>query len=164
MKNLDGHRLLAEKGLDHFKAASIFGALSDDAITFLLSRGQVCSLADGEELFQPGSAGDSFVVVLEGELELVQERDGVTTLLKVAQVGEQLGYVSMIGLFDRFGIGRGRGETIVLEVNSDLYYQFHLEFPFDFGILMLNLSRDMARTIYTIATTGTQAAIDGALA
>jgi hypothetical protein len=111
-------------------------------------------------LFQPGSAGDSFVVVLEGQLELVRERDGATTVLKVTQVGEQLGYVSMICLFDRFGIGRGRGATIVLEVNSDLYYQFHIELPLDFDILMLNLSRDMARTIHTIATTGTQAAID----
>lgn len=164
MKSLDGPNLLAEKGLDHFKSASIFGALSDDAIAFLLSRGRIHAIADGEELFQAGSAGDSFFVVLEGQLELLREHDGALDVLKTAEIGEQLGYVSMIGLFERFGIGRGRGATVVLEVDSDLYYQFHLDFPLDFGILMLNLSRDMARTIYDIATRRTQASIDQALA
>jgi hypothetical protein len=35
----------------------------------------------------------------------------------------------------------------MLQISSDLFYELHLELPFDFGILMLNLSRDMARTI-----------------
>src|SRR5574337_28510 len=164
MKNLDGTRLLAEKGIDHFKSASIFGALSEEAITFLLSRGHIYAIADGEELFQGDSVGDSFFVVLEGQLELLGEYDRALVVLKTAEFGEQLGYVSMIGLFERFGIGRGRGATVVLEVDSSLYYQFHLEFPLDFGILMLNLSRDMARTIYEIASKRTQASIDQALA
>ena len=51
----------------------------------------------------------------------------------------------MIGLFERFGVGRAHGQTIVLEITVDLFHQLHTEYPFDFGILMLNLSRDMAR-------------------
>ena len=67
-------------------------------------------------------------------------------ILKVA-FGEQIGYVSMIGLFQRLGDGRAHGPTVLLEVSSDLFHQLHEEFAFDFGILMLNLSREMARAI-----------------
>jgi CRP-like cAMP-binding protein len=164
MISLDGHRVLSEMGLDRLRSASIFGALSEEALNFLFTQGRVFSVVDGENLFCSGNCGDSFFVVLEGALELVAKRDGEAVLLKVAGFGEQLGYVTMVGLFDRLGDGRGRGSTVVLEVTSDLYFQFHLDFPLDFGILMLNLSRDMARTLHKIATERTQASIDQALA
>lgn len=164
MISLDGQRMIAETGVDRFRSASIFGALSEAAINFLFSRGRVLSVADGEEVFRSGGSGDSFFIVLEGQLDLVAQRDGESVLLKSAGFGEQLGYVTMVGLFERLGSGRSRGAAVALEVTADLYYQFHLEFPLDFGILMLNLSRDMARTIHRIATERTQASIDQAIA
>ena len=143
MKILDGQALLAESGLDSFKAGSTFGALSDEAIRFLLGRGRVVSLVEGEDLFHPDDAGDSFFVVLQGQIDYL--RDGV--LVRTVAFGEQLGYVSMIGLFRHIGAGKAHGPTLVLEVSSDLFYQLHLEFPSDFGIVVLNLSRDMARAL-----------------
>jgi hypothetical protein len=35
----------------------------------------------------------------------------------------------------------------VLEVNSDLFGLLQVDYPQDFGILLLNLSREMARTL-----------------
>lgn len=147
MKILDGQSLLAEPGVDHYKAASIFGALSDEAIGFLLGRGRILALEDGEEVFHAGDPGDSFYVVLEGEFNYFRAGDKGEVLLRSASFGEQLGYVSMVGLIPRVGIGRAKGPTVVLEINSDLFYQFHEALPFDFGIVMLNLARDMSRTI-----------------
>jgi len=153
MKVLDGRTLLAESGLDHFKAGSTFGALSAEAIRCLLTHGRILSLDDGEDLFKPGDPGDSFYVVLEGELDYFRERDNAEVLIRTIPFGEQFGYVSMVGLLDRIGIGRARGPvSVLLEINSDLFYELHLDFPFDFGILLLNLSRDMARTIRKITT------------
>lgn len=152
MQRLDGQQMLTERGLDYFKKASLFGALSDEAIAFLLREGEVHAMVDGEALFHPEDPGNCFFVVIEGQLDYVRERKGSQVAIRTIAMGEQLGYVSMIGLFARFGIGRAHGETIVLQVSSDLYHQFHLDYPFDFGILTLNLSRDMARTIREIAT------------
>jgi CRP-like cAMP-binding protein len=146
MKTLDGESLLAESGLEAFKRGSTFGALSDEAIRFLLGRGRILSLSDGEELFHPDDAGDSFFVVLQGQIDYF--RDGV--LIRTVAFGEQSGYVSMIGLFRHIGAGKAHGPTVVLEVSSDLFYQLHLELPSDFGILVLNLSRDMARALRTV--------------
>lgn len=148
MKILDGPSLLAESGPNHYKAGSIFGALGDGAILAMFSRGRVMELADGEELFHAGDPGDSFFVVLQGQFNYFRACDTEEeVLLRSADFGEQLGYVSMIGLFERVGVGRAKGRTVVLEINADVFYQLHEDFPFDFGILMLNLSRDMARTI-----------------
>ena len=157
MQSLDGQQMLAERGLDHFRTASVFGAFSDEAIGFLLTHGQLYAMADGEELFRPGEPGDGFFVVIEGQLDYVREREGAQVAIRTIAMGEQLGYVSMIGLFERFGIGRAHGRTIVLGIKSDVFHQFHIEFPFDFGILLLNLSRDMARTIREMAVRLTEA-------
>ena len=163
MNILDGERVLADSGLDSFKGGSSFGALSDAAIRFLLTRGRIISLADKEELFRPGDAGDSLYIVLKGKLDYFrtsdQPGDDSETLIRTVSFGEELGYVAMIGLFQRIGFGRGHGEAVVLQLTSDLFYQLHLELPFDFGILMLNLSRDMARTIRKITDNLIEASI-----
>jgi hypothetical protein len=141
MKILDGQSLIAERGLDYFKAGSTFGALSDEAIRFLLTRGRIASLADGEEM----DDAEGFFIVLQGQLDCFRVRGNEEVPLLSVTFGEQIGYVSMIGLFRRLGSGRAHGPTTLLNVSPDLFYQLHEELPFDFGILMLNLSREMAR-------------------
>jgi len=145
MNLLNGEKLLAEWGLERIKAGSTFGALSDDAIRFLLCRGRVLSLQDREELFHTGDSAESFFVELQGQRDAIGKGKDGDVHLHVVAVGEQIGYVSMIGLFERLGCPRANGTTVVLEVDAELFYQLHLELPFDFGVLMLNLSREMAR-------------------
>lgn len=157
MQILDGQQMLSERGLDYFRTASVFGALTDQAIGFLIASGQLWAMSDGEELFHPGEPGDGFFIVIEGQLDYVREREGSQVAIRTIAMGEQLGYVSMIGLFERFGIGRAHGETIVLGIKADVFHQLHIDYPFDFGILLLNLSRDMARTIREMATRLTEA-------
>ena len=152
MKILDGQSLLAESGLDTFKRGSTFGALSDEAIRFLLTRGRILSLADGEALFHIGDAADSFFVVLQGQLDGFRESHSKEVPVLTITFGEQVGYVAMIGLFQRLGDGRAHGPTVMLEITSDVFYQMHKELPFDFGILMLNLSREMARAFNKVTT------------
>ena len=153
MQTLDGNSLLQEQGLNHFKSGSAFGALSDDAIRFLLTRGRILRLEDREELFLPGQAGESFFVVLEGQIDYFGDNEKACVLVRTVPFGDQIGYVSMIGLFPRVGASRAHGRAVVLEVSTELFYQLHVEHPFDFGIMMLNLSRDMARTIRKVTGT-----------
>jgi CRP-like cAMP-binding protein len=145
MKVLDGQSLLAEVGLESFKRGSTFGALSDEAIRFLLTRGRILSLADGEALFHVGDKADSFFVALEGQLDGFRESHSKEVPVLTITFGEQAGYVSMIGLFQRIADAQAHGPTVMLEITSAVFHQMHEELPFDFGILMLNLSREMAQ-------------------
>jgi len=152
MKILDGQSLLAESGVAHFKTGSTMGALSDEAVRFLLTRGRVLALADGEALFHAGDAADSFFVVLQGQLHTFRDSHSREVPILEVTFGEQIGYVSMIGLFQRLGDGCAHGPTVVLKISSDVFYDMHQELPFDFGILMLNLSREMARAFSKVTT------------
>lgn len=147
MQTIGGAGLLSEWGAGRFKCGSTFGALSDEAVGFICARGRVVELADGERLFETGSAADSFFVVLEGRLDCFRECGGPDVPINQVCFGEQIGYASMIGLFPRLGYGRAFGRTLLIEVSIDLFYALHKSHPFDFGILMLNLSREMARRI-----------------
>lgn len=147
MTRMDGSEVLARLGMERIRAESCFGALSDAAIAFLLEEGEVFQMADGEAVFRTGEAGESFFVVLEGRLDYGHLGGGQEVHIRSIEAGQQLGYVSMIGLFERLGVGRADGPAKVLKVDSDLFYRFHVKYPFDFGVMSLNLSRDMARAI-----------------
>jgi len=147
MHVLSSERLMGTYGLDRFKECSTFGALTDNAIRFLLTQGELLSLENGEPLFATGGPAEGFYVVLKGQIDTIRRQGQEDIPIQAFNVGEQIGYVSMIGLFPRLGAARANGETELLCISSELFYQLHLQFPFDFGVLLLNLSREMARTI-----------------
>jgi len=47
------------------------------------------------------------------------------------------------------GTAFANSDSWVLEVSSDLFYALHCEMPLDFGVLMMNLSRELARRFIT---------------
>ncbi|SEG68573.1 Crp/Fnr family transcriptional regulator [Marinobacterium lutimaris] len=147
MKDLDGQRIIDQSGLEFFKTASTFGALSEEAILFLLSKGKLQALDKGDQVFSSGESAGFFVVVLEGQLGYYREVQQGRLLMREVGFGEELGYVSMIGLLPRQGSACALRKSVILRVDTDLFYQLHLDLPSDFGILMLNLSRELARTI-----------------
>ena len=53
----------------------------------------------------------------------------------------------MIALQDRPGKAIATSDGYVIEISSDLFYNLHCDNPQDFGLLLMNLSRDMARVI-----------------
>jgi hypothetical protein len=74
VRTLDGRQLIEQLGIDYFKAGSSFGALSDQAIRFLIEQGVVLQLDKGDKLFSYGGPGDSFYIVLRGRIEYLEPR------------------------------------------------------------------------------------------
>ena len=59
----------------------------------------------------------------------------------------------MIALQDRTGKAIAESDFYVVEISSDLFYTLHCDMPQDFGLLLMNLSREMARIIVTFGNT-----------
>ena len=57
---------------------------------------------------------------------------------------------TVIALHDRVGQAVAQENTITLEIDSQLFYGFHTSYPMEFGILMMNLAREMARTLRAV--------------
>ncbi len=128
---------------------SMFGALSDDSLNFMLQRGRLLQVDAGDTLFRIGDNSDMFYIVLSGSVRFFQAKDetGNKEPLRKYQVGEQLGFVGMIGLHQRRGDARVEESGFLMEISSELFHQLCEKFPEMFQIFLINIAREMSREI-----------------
>ncbi|WP_090729567.1 Crp/Fnr family transcriptional regulator [Neptunomonas qingdaonensis] len=147
MQNLTGAELIEKFGIDYFHNASTLGALSNNALTYLLENGIIFQLDKGDQLFAYDSPGDNFFVVLKGTIQFYKAGKHQSTHIRNYQFGQEIGSVAMIGLHNRVGDAFAGEDSIALKISCSLFHSLHETFPTDFGILLLNLSREMARRL-----------------
>lgn len=147
MKSISGIQFLSRITTDTLRSASIFGAISEPAIKFIIHHANRFEVDTGEHLFHVGDSGDSFFIVACGSVDFYKHHNGQKRLTRNVPFGSEIGFVSMIALHNRTGEAIAHEPSLLLEVTSDVFSQLHEEYPFDFGIITLNLSRDMARTL-----------------
>ena len=134
-------------------SGSVFGAISVEATRFLLENGNIYQLAEGETVFQCGERGTSFFVVCEGELAYFKRYKGHETMTRRITFGEEVGFVARIGLHDHLGHADALQDSVVLEINAALFSDLHQHFPLDFGLMLMNLARELARTVRKLSDT-----------
>ncbi len=150
MTLISPEQLLKNHELSSFTNASVFGALPETSILWLLKNGRIHSLDKGEYLFEHGQSGNSFHVILDGQVGYYKFHDGHYAYIKEYQSGQQIGFMSLIALHERVGRAEAHQGTITLEIDSQLFHEFHKHAPLEFGILMINLAREMARTLRSV--------------
>jgi CRP-like cAMP-binding protein len=150
MKLISTEQLLKNQELSSFTNASVFGALPETSILWLLQNGKIHSLEKGEYIFTHGQPGNSFHVILDGQICYFKFHDGRYAYIRDYKTGEQIGFMSMIALHDRVGRAEARQDTVTVEIDSKLFHVFHNDRPLEFGILMMNLAREMARTLRSV--------------
>ncbi len=150
MELMSTEQLLKNHELSSFTNASVFGALPKALILWLLQNGKIYFLAKGENLFTQGQHGDSFNVILEGQISYYKFHEDRYAYIREYNTGEQIGFMSMIALHNRVGRAEAHQDTITLEIDCDLFHDFHNHAPLEFGILMMNLARGMARTLRSV--------------
>ncbi len=150
MHSLSTDQLLEAHALTCFTNASVFGALPESAILWLLAKGKIVAFDEGEYLFARGEPGNSFHVILQGKASYYKYHDDRYAFIRDYCFGEQIGFMSLIGLHERVGRAECHPHTITLEIDSTLFQAFHKEYPMEFGILMINLAREMARTLRAV--------------
>jgi len=152
MKVVDGEAVLEALGQAHFRELSTFGALSDRVVRRLLCEGEVYELERGDTVYRAGERTDSFYVVLRGAMNLYVSNDQVHALTRQHRRGEEFGFVAMVALHDRSATAvAAHADTLVVKVSADQFYELHLSEPDDFGLLLLNLAREMARAIGSLS-------------
>lgn len=147
MRILDAAEVLEAFGPEHTRELSTFGALSDDSVRYLLRQGRLLQLEPREVLYRPGDAANGFFVVLSGTLAFYKHFRTYDVLTRHFSVGEALSFDAMIGLQPRSGTSVAVVPLKVLEVGVGLFQDMQLYFPADFGLIMINLAREMSREI-----------------
>ncbi|MCP4282837.1 MAG: Crp/Fnr family transcriptional regulator [Gammaproteobacteria bacterium] len=160
MQILESSQVVKRFGLDYLKGCSTFGALSDEGIEYLLEQGRLFQLDEGDWLFKLDDPGDRFYIILKGSFRFFKHHHGKRTYIRDHVFGEELGFIAMIALHNRRGSAQAAEECIVLEISTLLFNELHIARPTDFGLLLLNLSRGMARRIRELNNKLVEHAID----
>ena len=147
MKILDADETINLLGWPCLNDLSTFGALSNDVILELLHNGVIRHYRKGEYVTRLDQVADDFQVVLSGCFAYYRGFDGRDVLTRHFNQGEQMGFDQMIGLLTQNGTDVARQESLVLDVSSEQFFKLHVDFPADFGLLMINLARELAREI-----------------
>jgi signal-transduction protein with cAMP-binding, CBS, and nucleotidyltransferase domain len=147
MDILNADEVVETLGLVYLRELSTFGALSDEVITDMLTNGVIKRFEKGEYVVRINQIAAEFKVVLRGRFAFYKHGEDCDVLTRYFCQGEQMDFDLMIGLIPHNGIDVATEESIVLDIGSDQFYNLHVSYPADFGLLMINLSRELAREI-----------------
>ena len=56
-----------------------------------------------------------------------------------------MGFDLMLGLIPHNGTDVALEDCLLLDISSAQFYNMHVDFPADFGLLMINLARELSR-------------------
>ena len=147
MQVLRAENVIESLGLPYLRNLSTFGALSGQIIVDMLSTGTIRQLDKGEYLARYGQRAAEFQIVLQGRIAFYKHSTECDILTRYFNAGEQMGFDLMIGMIEHNGIDVATEDTILLDINSDQFLELHQKFEVDFGLLMINLTRELSREI-----------------
>ncbi|MGD2172694.1 MAG: Crp/Fnr family transcriptional regulator [Gammaproteobacteria bacterium] len=147
MQLVDPAEVIESLGIPYLQELSTFGALSEKVIVDLVTHGKIERLDKGDYIDHNHEKADDFQIVLQGKIAYYKHQEGHDVLTRNFSRGEQMGFDEMIGLIVRDGTDVAMEDSLVLSISSSQFYNLHVEYPGEFGILMLNLSRELAREI-----------------
>lgn len=147
MKVLDAGEIIEMLGMDYLNELSTFGALSDEVIVDLLSNGVIRQYATGEYVTRLDQVAAGFQVLLRGRVAYYKRFEDCDIRTRNFNPGEQIGFDLMIGLTTHHGTDVVLEDSLILGISSEQFFKLHVDFPADFGLLMINLSRELAREI-----------------
>ena len=150
MQALSGTEFLKQHSLESMAELSSFGALPRDAIRWLLEEGWITQLKRGQSLFEPNHRGDSFFIILHGDVAYYRPDRDRYAYIRCYRQGQQIGFSNMLALHARVGMAIATSEVIALEIDYRLFNRMRVELPTEFGLLMVNLARELARTVRAV--------------
>lgn len=150
MQKIEYDEIKGELTLELCREFAIFGALSDTAIEFLMTKGDIYQLKAKEELFGVGERSDRFYVVLQGKVAFFKCSESNWAFMSDYNPGEQIGFVGMITLQPRVGWSYMESDGMLLEISADLFHEFQTLYAPDFSVLMINLVREISRNLIRV--------------
>ncbi|MEP5837480.1 MAG: cyclic nucleotide-binding domain-containing protein [Marinobacter sp.] len=147
MHEITVEQVLNKFPFEHLRELATFGALSDECILDLLENGHLMELAPGDALYEAGSSADEFYVIIDGTLDLFHHFEDKRAPTRTYHAGDQLGFVGIIALHPHRGTAIACETCWTVAISSSQFFDLNHTAPENFGLLMINLSRGMARTI-----------------
>lgn len=147
MNTLTSSELYQQFTIEDLQGLATFGAMPEQLVRKLLEEGDLFELEADETLYKVDSPVDGFYVILSGCVALYHHSHEKVGLTHYFRPGQQIGFVGLIALHPRKGTAVATEKSCILSISTRQYYDLYDISPECFGLLTLNLAREMARTI-----------------
>ncbi len=141
-----------DKSLSNFDVDSIslFGALTANQLVQLWSYLEVRSYAAGVRVFQQGDLPTDIFILINGRIDFVVEKNGVHKLESSLKGGDVFGETAFIGIQPQVGsaIVSTHEDAELLVLTREALMRIHEEDTELFGMLMMNLARELSRKVH----------------
>jgi CRP/FNR family cyclic AMP-dependent transcriptional regulator len=125
---------------------SLFGAMSDEQLDYLISRMSRKSCHSGERLFSKGDLPSSIYILVSGRVDFVTEESGISKIQSVFKTGDCFGETAVIGIQTQLGTAIASGDDVeVLELSREALIDIQANNIRLYGILMMNIAREVSR-------------------
>lgn len=131
-----------------FSSVPIFAGLNNSALEFLFSRAKRSIAPAGAVVFREGETGNRFFLIEEGSVR-VRKNSGAPEAaeLAVLRQGEFFGEMCILETLPRCATVETISETTLVGLSSMAFYELYQNMPDQYGILILNIARDLSRRL-----------------
>jgi CRP/FNR family transcriptional regulator, cyclic AMP receptor protein len=132
----------------NFRAVPILAGLNEAALELLAGRARDSTFAAGALVVGEGETGNRFFVILSGEVRVCKRlgRPGEVELARLAR-GEFFGEMCILETLPRSASVVALTEARLASLSSMDFLQLYNRMPDQYGILVLNLARDLSRRL-----------------
>jgi CRP/FNR family cyclic AMP-dependent transcriptional regulator len=138
---MDRHRI------EVLRATAMFGALSDEAIGFLLERAKPHRVAAGTYFFEQGERGGSAFLLERGHASVIKTSIGHEHKLRELGPGDCFGEVALLDFGPRSASVRADDACEALEWTAIDLHRLGEQYPEQFTLIYMNLGRELSRRL-----------------
>lgn len=137
-------RDMEQKEIDKLKAMPFFSGFSDKGFAKFFATFNRVSLHRNEVLFREGAEGDTFFIILSGEIVIEKKTDGGGGKFKrlaLMNSGDFFGEMAVLETQPRFAQARAVKDTELAELSRDLLLRFIKDCPEEGAGLLIEFTR-----------------------
>jgi len=140
---------------DILRGCPLFFELEDREIEAITRHCRVFACLSGQRVLEQGHELQALYIVLEGEFSAErQDYPPGAPPLRVLLAGDPFGETYLVGELRTPESLIAKSESVLLEIQYQEIFALHRKEPALFGLLMLNLSRLLARRLATLELRG----------
>ena len=125
----------------------IFGAISDDALQFLLAQAREVSVRAGEHFFRENDQANSMFVIETGNVSVTRRWQGREFVLHGMGPGDCFGEMALMDMSSRSASVRAETDCVAIELTTgDLLSLYEHDLK-QFTLIQMNIGREVCRRL-----------------
>jgi CRP/FNR family cyclic AMP-dependent transcriptional regulator len=127
---------------------SFLGGLNETALSLLARAAHRMEVPPGTVIVREGEPGNQMYLIESGMVRICKNC-GQPDETELAQLsaGAFFGEMCILETLPRSATAQAGGETVLYRLSSLTFYQLYRTMPDQFGLLILNLARDLSRRV-----------------